>query len=352
MVLSTIAGLLYIYIIFVLGPIYDLRDAIARFLAGKWNQSEIAITRFSPEVAFVTAFFTRALEILERYKGEFAAGRILRSEVEVAAEIQQHVLSRPHNVSIPSLDIVANSRSATEVGGDSYDIIERNGSYYIYLGDATGHGVASGFIMMMTNALISGFSRVIKSGSEILAATNEVLKPRVKSNMLMTLLLLRWDESDRTLHMTGAGHEYLLIYKAWEGKIYRIRSGGMALGMLKDISKSLKDMQIQFDPGDIAIMYSDGITEAHSGPTAASPLFGIERLCQTIEKVENKTAQSVFNAVTIALSRFMGYGYKQFDDITLIVIHYRERDENGEKKPLSIEAPQIIQEQFITEWKW
>lgn len=65
------------------------------------------------------------------------------------------MLSRPHSVNIPSLDIVADSRSATEVGGDSYDIIERNGSYYVYLGDATGHGVASGFIMMMTNALIS-----------------------------------------------------------------------------------------------------------------------------------------------------------------------------------------------------
>jgi serine phosphatase RsbU (regulator of sigma subunit) len=41
------------------------------------------------------------------------------------------------------MDIVANSKSASEVGGDSYDIIERNDNHYIYLGDVTGHGVAS-----------------------------------------------------------------------------------------------------------------------------------------------------------------------------------------------------------------
>lgn len=51
---------------------YDLRDAIASFLSGK-PREEITVTQFSPEVAFVTAFFTRALEILERYKGEFSA---------------------------------------------------------------------------------------------------------------------------------------------------------------------------------------------------------------------------------------------------------------------------------------
>lgn len=203
------------------------------------------------------------------------------------------------------MDIVAHSRSATEVGGDSYDIIERGDQYYIYLGDATGHGVASGFIMMMTNALISAYSRVITSGREILSATNEVLKPRVKSNMLMTALLLRWDERDHSLHMTGAGHEYLLVYKAKEQKVYRIKSGGMALGMLKDISKSLKDLKINIEPNDIIVMYSDGITEAHSGREADSPLFGVDRLCEAIEHSEYKSARGIFNSVTIALSRFM-----------------------------------------------
>lgn len=48
----------------------------------------------------------------------------------------------------------------------------------------------------------------------------------------------------------------------------------------------------------------------------------------------------------------MGYGYRQFDDITLIVMHYRERDANGERLPLAHEVSEEIPEAFITEWNW
>jgi serine phosphatase RsbU (regulator of sigma subunit) len=67
--------------------------------------------------------------------------------------------------------------------------------------------------MMIVNALISAFSKVLVSGASILADTNEILKPRVVSNMLMTLLLVRWNEKERKMFMTGAGHEYLVVYK-------------------------------------------------------------------------------------------------------------------------------------------
>jgi hypothetical protein len=56
--------------------------------------------------------------------------------------------------------------------------------------------------MMIVNALISAFSKVLVSGAEILADTNEILKPRVMSNMLMTLLMVRWNERERTMFMT------------------------------------------------------------------------------------------------------------------------------------------------------
>lgn len=64
--------------------------------------------------------------------------------------------------------------------------------------------MASGFVMMMVNALISGFSKMLENSAEILARTNEILKPRVKSNMLMTMLMVRWNEKDKKLFMTGA----------------------------------------------------------------------------------------------------------------------------------------------------
>ena len=165
--------------------------------------------------------------------------------MELAAEIQKHILSKTH-VHLPTMDIVANSKSASEVGGDSYDIIERGDNHYVYLGDVTGHGVASGFVMMIVNALISAFSKVLVSGAEILADTNEILKPRVVSNMLMTLLLVRWNERERKMFMTGAGHEYLIVYKKEMKKAFKVKSGGIALGMTKNISKVVHKLLILY----------------------------------------------------------------------------------------------------------
>ncbi len=116
--------------------------------------------------------------------------------------------------------------------------------------------------MMVVNALISGFSKMAVSGAEILANTNEILKPRVKSNMLMTCLMVRWNEVEKKLYMTGAGHEYLIIYKKSRNAVFKLKTGGLALGMTRDISKIVKESQISFDPGDVIVMYTDGITEA------------------------------------------------------------------------------------------
>ena len=127
---------------------------------------------------------------------------------------------------IPSLEIALASAPASEVGGDSLDIIPgKNNNYYIYIGDVTGHGVPSGFVMMMVNALVSAFVVSEESSARVLVETNRILKPRIKQNMMMTCVMLRWNEVTKTLFYTGAGHEYLLVYKAKENKVFKVKSG-------------------------------------------------------------------------------------------------------------------------------
>jgi len=79
--------------------------------------------------------------------------------------------------------------------------------------------------MMMVNALISAFATEETNGARILAETNRILKPRIKQNMMMTCVMLRWNEKEKQLYYTGAGHEHLLVYKANEQKVYKIKSG-------------------------------------------------------------------------------------------------------------------------------
>ncbi len=79
--------------------------------------------------------------------------------------------------------------------------------------------------MMMVNALISAFSLAEYNGATILAKTNSILRPRIKQNMMMTCVMLRWDVNTQKMYYTGAGHEFLLVYKKKDNKVYKIKSG-------------------------------------------------------------------------------------------------------------------------------
>lgn len=157
---------------------------------------------WSKGMNYIIGFFVKSLQILKVFKQELRDGRKLRSEVEIASEIQKHVMADESTV-IPSLEIALASAPASEVGGDSLDIIPgKNGNYYIYIGDVTGHGVPSGFVMMMVNALVSAFVSGEESSARVLSETNRILKPRIKQNMMMTCVMLRWNETTKSLYYT------------------------------------------------------------------------------------------------------------------------------------------------------
>lgn len=339
--------------VFFYEPIFKLKYYIQQFVSGSLKNKKIHIkTWINRDLNIVIDFFTNTLNTLKNIKEEFIHGKTIKWEVELWKEIQWKMLSKKL-IHVPSLDIIVQSKPAWEIGWDSYDIIQQDKNYYIYVWDATGHWVGAGFIMIMVNALVSGFSKIYKNGAAILVKTNEILKPRVKANLLMSLLMVRWDEEEKRLFMTWAGHEYLIIYKHQQKKSFRIKSGWVALWMIKDISKLLKEKEIQFEKNDVIIMYSDGITEAINRPNkdGTEIMFGEDRLQEAIEKApdiiwkEYKSAQSIFNNITIELSKFMWYKHCQLDDITLAVIHYKWEDNTDDNS-------HELSHDFITEWEW
>ncbi len=120
-------------------PVYNLNLEIAKFMTGAQEDTHIAATSLSRSMNTLTSFFVKSLQILKVFKDELRDGRKLRSEVEIASEIQKHILDK-EAVAVPYLEIAMATTPATEVGGDSYDIIEgKDKNYYIYVGDVTGH---------------------------------------------------------------------------------------------------------------------------------------------------------------------------------------------------------------------
>ncbi len=340
---------------FFFGPILKLEYTIKKFLVWSLKNQEIIFQESpNPHLNYILLFFSKTLNTLKSIKSEFMHGKEIKWEVELGKEIQWKMLTKKL-IEVPSLDIIVKSKPAGEIWWDSYDIMHEWDNYYIYVWDATGHGVGAWFIMIMVNALISWFTKVYQKWSSILAKTNEILKPRVKANLLMSLLLVRWDEQEKRLYMTWAGHEYLMIYKHKQKKCFKVKSWWVALWMIKDVSKLLKEQEIKFEPNDIIVLYSDGITEAINKPSkdGSQEMFGEERLMKCIEKApfyekqSYKTSRSVFNNITIELSNFMWYKHVQLDDITLATIHYK-----AEVFDEANDFPKEINEDFIAEWNW
>ncbi len=336
-------------------PIGNLEYTIKKFLVWslKWEDLSFKKTT-NPHLNYVLLFFSKTLGTLKNIKSEFLHGKEIKSEVDLAGEIQGKLLWK-NFMEVPDLQIVAKSKPAWEIGWDSYDVISQWDNHYIYVWDATGHWVWAGFIMMMVNALVSGFAKVTHRWNHILALTNDIIKPRVKANLLMSMLMIRWDSKEKRMYMTGAGHEYLMIYKHSKKKCYKIKSGWVALGMTKNIHKLLKEKEISFEPNDVAILYSDGITEAINKPRrdGTEAMFGEDMLVRAIQdapeigEAKIKTAKSIFKNISISLSSFMGYKYIQLDDITLATVQYMSPEYKKEE-----DCSENMWEDFVTEWNW
>ena len=355
--LFTIEALIIISLIkaFYYDPILELKLLIQKFYIWDLKWKDIKIKKsLNPNLNYIVIFFSKTLDTLKNIKDEFMHWKEIKWEVSLWKEIQEKMLLKK-DIKVPSLNIVAKSKPAWEIGWDSYDIIKQEENYYIYVWDATGHWVWAGFIMIMVNTLISAFSKIYTSGAQILANTNEVLKPRVKANLLMSLLMLRWNEKTKKIYMTWAGHEYLMIYKQKQKKCFRVKSGWVALWMIKNIHKLVKEQQVSFEPNDIIVLYSDWITEAINKPKRdwTEIMFWEDRLQKAIEEAPNikwqnyKSARTVFNHISIQLSKFMWYNPIQLDDITLTVIEYKTPN-YSEENDISLNIP----DDLITEWKW
>lgn len=269
------------------------------------------------EVGVLAHFFNEVTKSMERIAVDVEEGRRMSKELSVGSDIQRKILPT-QMPNIAGIDVFGNTRAASEVGGDSFDIIPAGDNTFMYIGDVTGHGLPAGLIMVMVNTLIRTFSETQPSGYDIIVNTNRILKQRIEPRRFMTCVLLRWNKKEQKLYYTGAGHEHIMIYHKKEGACEIKQTGGIALGMVNDVSKIVRENSIGFENGDLVVLYSDGIIEAKN---MSGEMYGIDRLKKAIEEAAliSTTSQDAFTQILRNLGSFVG-DHVQEDDMTLIVV--------------------------------
>ncbi|MBL4693941.1 SpoIIE family protein phosphatase [Candidatus Gracilibacteria bacterium] len=304
----------FLYWYEIVRPLRVVMVQIQALLAGKAYKR--IYTERVDEVGLIAQFFNQVTKGLGKVGDQIKDRERMVDELELAAELQRDLLPSAAPV-IAGLEIVAKSRPATEVGGDSYGFFPAGDKTHIYIGDVTGHGVAAGLIMTMVNSFVGIFSGIYASAYEIVVQVNANVKKYVKKSMFMTFLMLSWDAKTQKMTYVGAGHEHLLIFRSNSGQCDELMGGGIALGMVDDNSQKIKELELELGEGDFVILYTDGITEARN---AAKEQFGLERLKKlVVEYCPQYGAEGVNFHIAQDVVAFAGEGAQE-DDMTLIVI--------------------------------
>ena len=298
----------------------DEIGALATSFARMVTQLQVHLETLEQRVTERTYDLARAnQEIVTLNQQLTDENRRMGAELSVVRRLHQMILPKEEDLlNTADLEIAAYMEPADEVGGDYYDVLHRDGRVEISIGDVTGHGLESGMVMLMVQAAV----RTLQAVGEIdqvktINTLNRLVYDntrRMRSYRNMTLSLLVYERG--SLRLSGQ-HEEAIVVRA-DGSIDRVDTLdlGFPLGIEADVSSFIAEAEVYLNPGDLVVLYTDGLTEAadHS-----NQLYGADRLCRLLRTEHHRTPQEICKLVVDDVYRHIGEA-KIFDDITLIVI--------------------------------
>jgi phosphoserine phosphatase RsbU/P len=212
-------------------------------------------------------------------------------------------------------------RPVEEVGGDLYDYIPVGSSvtqageasrWAVVLGDVAGHGMPAALMMAGICPEVRHLVRAGVAPDEVLTRANQQVFNADFDCRFVTLVVTELDSRSNRLVVANAGHPPPLIRRC-DGTIVEAsgEESGTPLGI--DVSRAYRSITVSLDPGDVVVLYSDGVTDARD---RNDELFGEHRLREALAQAPQGVA-AVGEAI-LATVHDHASGRSQFDDITLV----------------------------------
>ncbi len=240
-------------------------------------------------------------------------------QLQAAQRIQQSLL--PHHAPrLPGADIAGFSCPAAYAGGDMYDYLPMiGGDLGIVIGDVSGHGIAAALHMASTHAFLRSLAQTCATIGEIMTRANHFVHEEIDPENFVTLMLVRFDPTSRTLTYANAGHPPGLVLDAHGQVKAELKSSRIALGIQDHLDFSVGD-PITLQTGDLVVLITDGILDVES---PGGDLFGSERVLDTIRAAQAGTCQEILDDLRRALDRHADTQQPR-DDLTALVLKITE----------------------------
>ncbi len=265
--------------------------------------------------SLISAFATQAAISLERARlhENSLAGKKLEEQLNIAREIQRSFLPAK-DPQIAGYDVVGRNVPSGQVGGDYYDFIRIVDSHVgIAIGDVSGKGIPAALIMASFRASLIAEIRNNYSIRTIFRKVNSLLFESVEPGNYVTAVYGVLDAKNHIFTFSNAGHNLPILLRS-TGDVEYLQEGGPILGVTAQTSFEERALVVQ--PGDILVLYTDGVTEAFSSEQTE---FGTDRLVEVIRAHRDRSAQEIEDAIYSAVMEFASPTHL-FDDLTMIVV--------------------------------
>ena len=305
-----------------------------------FNYGMLYLLKFDPhtfnreDLAILQTFTNQAvlsIENLELVQTSLANQRT-QEELKIASQVQDSLI--PKNLPTDNwFEISSHSLAAKEVGGDFYDFLHLPGRRLaVIIGDVSGKGVTAAFHMaqmkgifhslMQENPLAKNERDKFPVPSKFMAQANAALVHCLEKSSFITSSLYIIDYEQGGFVFARAGHCHTLYYHALREEVFYFQSAGLGLGIIRNDSyeKHIKNQFYDYSPGDVMVIYTDGIVEARGGN--GTDEYGEDRLKQRLEESYFQDAENIKSFILDDLNGFT-HGHPIHDDQTLLVIKFK-----------------------------
>jgi sigma-B regulation protein RsbU (phosphoserine phosphatase) len=306
----------------------DARDIPVIFLTGKTEADDETRGFEAGAVDYIHKPFSPAVvkarvhtHLVLREAREQLARQLsfINNELEMAREIQLSIL--PQEIpKIRGLEIAARYVPMSSVAGDFYDFIVVDEKHVgILVADVSGHGLPAALIASMLKVALAAQSQHAFDPGLVLAGLNRSLCGKFKHHYV-TGIYLFVDMEKKSIRYAGAGHPPLLLWRASTGSASEVLKNGLLLGLFPEETYSVAEVPVE--PGDKAVLYTDGILEARS---PSDQEFGMDLLKGFLESNYDLTAGKFADSLLHKLSGWSQVPMKhgREDDITLLAMDFQ-----------------------------
>lgn len=235
------------------------------------------------------------------------------SELAIAQKIQSSLLPQSAP-SIAGLEIGFFGKQARQVGGDFFDFIEVDNKLVVTIGDVSGKSVSAALLTSMIRYILRSTANSNNTLNPV-TILNKALTEETTAEVFTTLLYLMLDVDKSKFHILNAGHIQPLFYSAEQSKLlYLEDTPQFPLGLRRNFE--YEEQVFDFRPGDLLVLYTDGIVEARARKSAE--LFGYDQLFELVRQNIELPAQEMVGEITKNVIQFSAGELK--DDLALIVI--------------------------------